>query len=70
MWPINLDRNRGFGKWREISPWCHWPGDLENPDENWVLSPAAHSRPSSWEKEKKLSTAFSVVVEYVHICLD
>ena len=29
-WPINLDRNRGFRKWREISGraaagLCHWP---------------------------------------------
>lgn len=49
--PINLDRNRGFGKWREISARAAaagatlsvcgesviGQGDLENPDENWVL---------------------------------
>ena len=50
-------------------------GDLENPDENWVLVGywavcfSGQHRPVD-VKKKKLSTAFTAVVEYVHICLD
>ena len=32
---------RGFGKWREISPWCHWPGGFRKSGRklgsSWIL---------------------------------